>query len=137
VTENQIEIIDLEKLIKYELVYFSDCRWISEIYDYKDMMCDRGVIDVVDFIVEERMEEDESWVESVGSFLNEEDWISGKEAGVNLVGGDILKYWSKCIIELKNERGKRQAILRKHRSLKEGVMDFEIDNLGIKKRGWL
>jgi hypothetical protein len=81
-------VIDLEKLIKYELVYFSDCRWISEIYDYKDMMCDRGGIDVVDFIVEERMEKDESWVESVGSFLNEEDWKEKDNWRDDLIEGD-------------------------------------------------
>ena len=68
-------------------------------------------------------------------FLNEEDWLKGKEAGVNVVGGDILKYWSKCIIELKNN-GKRKAIIRKHRSLPEKDFNFEIINNGIRKRGW-
>ncbi|MFH1358336.1 MAG: AAA family ATPase, partial [archaeon] len=28
-------------------------------------------------------------------FLSEEEWLAGKQAGVNVVGGDILKYWSK------------------------------------------
>jgi DNA repair protein RadB len=70
-------------------------------------------------------------------FLNEEDWLSGKKAGVNLVGGDILKYWSKCIIELQNKNGKKKAILRKHRSLPEVELNFDICNEGIRKRGWL
>jgi len=70
-------------------------------------------------------------------FLNEEDWASGKEAGVNMVGGDILKYWSKCIIELQNKNGRRKAIIRKHRSLPEKEFNFEIVNEGIVKRGWL
>ena len=70
-------------------------------------------------------------------FLNEEDWLSGKEAGVNVVGGDILKYWSKCIIELKNKNGRKKAIIRKHRSLPEKEFNFEIVNEGIIKRGWL
>jgi len=70
-------------------------------------------------------------------FLNEEDWALGKEAGVNLVGGDILKYWSKCIIELQNKNGRRKAIIRKHRSLPEKEFNFEIVNEGIVKRGWL
>ena len=70
-------------------------------------------------------------------FLSEEDWISGKEAGTKIVGGDLLKYWSKCIIELKNRHGKKQAIIRKHRSLPEKELNFEICNEGIKKRGWL
>jgi len=72
------------------------------------------------------------------NFLSEEDWISGKEAGVNVVGGDLLKYWSKCIIELKNKNGKKIAIIKKHRSLPEKELSFEIVNEGIRKRrGWL
>jgi DNA repair protein RadB len=40
---------------------------------------------------------------------------------VNMVGGDILKYASKCLIELqKAHKGKRVAIIRKHRSMPEG-----------------
>ena len=70
-------------------------------------------------------------------FLSEEDWMAGKEAGVNVVGGDILKYWSKCIIELKNKAGRKKAIIRKHRSLPEKEINFEILNEGIRRRGWL
>lgn len=70
-------------------------------------------------------------------FLSEEDWMAGKEAGVNVVGGDILKYWSKCIIELQNKHGKKKAIIRKHRSLAESELNFEVVNEGIKKRGWI
>jgi len=70
-------------------------------------------------------------------FLSEEEFRKGKERGVNMVGGDILKYWSKCIIELQNNRGKKKAILRKHRSLPEKELNFEIINKGIKKRGWI
>jgi len=70
-------------------------------------------------------------------YLSEEDWLAGKEAQANLVGGDILKYWSKCIIELKNKNGRKKAIIRKHRSLPEKEMNFEIVNEGIRKRGWL
>ena len=54
---------------------------------------------------------------------------------VNMVGGDILKYWSKCIIELQKGIGRRKAILRKHRSLAEGEISFEIINSGIRRRG--
>jgi DNA repair protein RadB len=71
------------------------------------------------------------------SFLTEEEMRAGKEKNANMVGGDILKYWSKCIIELKNNRGRRIAILKKHRSLPEKELDFEIVNEGIRKRGWL
>ena len=70
-------------------------------------------------------------------FLSEEEWLSGKQAGVNVVGGDLLKYWSKCIIELQNNNGKKRAIIRKHRSIQEKDLNFEIVNEGIKKKGWL
>jgi len=37
---------------------------------------------------------------------------------INMVGGDLLKYGSKCLIELQaGHTGKRKAILRKHRSI--------------------
>lgn len=54
-----------------------------------------------------------------------------------MVGGDILKYWSKCHIELVNDKNGRIAHLKKHRSLKEKSIEFEIVNSGIKKRGWI
>ena len=82
-------VIDLEKLFKYELVYFSSCRWINEIYDYKDMMCDEGGIDVVNFIVEERMEKEENWVKYVGDYINDENWKEKENWRDNLVEGDI------------------------------------------------
>lgn len=54
-----------------------------------------------------------------------------------MVAGNVMQYWSKCVIELANEGGKRVAYLRKHRSLPEGKIDFVIVNEGIKKKGWL
>ena len=56
---------------------------------------------------------------------------------IRMVGGDILKYWSKCLIEVTNERGRRTAFLRKHRSLPEKSLGFQIHNGGIRKRGWI
>jgi len=70
------------------------------------------------------------------NFLSDEELKAGKEKSVNMVGGDILKYWSKCLIELKNEGSRRKAILRKHRSLEEKELAFYITNEGIKKSGW-
>ena len=56
---------------------------------------------------------------------------------VNMVGGDILKYWSKCLIELKKVgAGRRKAILRKHRSLPEKEFSFVINDKGINKSGF-
>lgn len=70
-------------------------------------------------------------------FLSEEDLRAGKQRENKMVGGDILQYWSKCIIELKSERGRRKAVLRKHRSLREKELSFEINDHGIRKRGWI
>lgn len=52
---------------------------------------------------------------------------------VNMVGGDILKYSSKCLIELQNlHDGMRKVLLRKHRSISEGKeVIFKIVNEGI------
>jgi DNA repair protein RadB len=52
----------------------------------------------------------------------------------NIVGGDILKYWSKCLIYLEPADGFRRAVLHKHRSIKEGKeVYFEIRQNGIFK----
>jgi DNA repair protein RadB len=72
-----------------------------------------------------------------GEFMSEEDFRAGKERTVSMVGGDLLKYWSKCILEVKNQRGKRTLAIKKHRSLPEKEMDFEIINEGIRKKGWI
>jgi len=52
---------------------------------------------------------------------------------IKMVGGDILKYWSKCLIELEiTPEKKRKAILKKHRSLSEGKEAlFEIKQVGF------
>ena len=54
---------------------------------------------------------------------------------VRMVGGDLLKYSSKCLIELKKtDNNERAAILRKHRSLPEKKqVRFEIENCGFKE----
>ena len=52
---------------------------------------------------------------------------------VQVVGGDLIKYGSKCIIELQiGHAGKRKAILRKHRSIPgEKEVFFKIVQEGI------
>ena len=52
---------------------------------------------------------------------------------VNLVGGDIVLYGSKCLIELQKAHGNRRvAIVRKHRSLPESRnVVFEITESGL------
>ena len=54
-----------------------------------------------------------------------------------MVGGDILKYWGKCLIELTNDKGRRVMSLRKHRSLAEKDLVFQIYDGGVRRRGWL
>ena len=52
---------------------------------------------------------------------------------VNVVGGDVIKYGSKCLIELQIlPRGGRRAVLRKHRFLpEERSVTFRIVNAGL------
>jgi len=70
-------------------------------------------------------------------FLSDEDKRKGIRPEANIVGGDLFRYWSKAIIELKNDRGKREAILLKHRSLPIKKMGFEIKDKGVFKKGWI
>ena len=52
---------------------------------------------------------------------------------IGIVGGDLIRYWSKCLVELRIlDNGVREAILRKHRYLPEGLsVKFKIINDGI------
>ena len=53
---------------------------------------------------------------------------------VKMVGGDLLKYGSKCLIEVQKFSNCRGLILRKHRSLPEGgEMKFKIVEKGIEE----
>lgn len=70
-------------------------------------------------------------------YISAEERDKGVSPEVRMVGGDLLKYWSKCIIQLENNNGRRRAILIKHRSMGEKELDFTINNAGIKKRGWI
>lgn len=54
-----------------------------------------------------------------------------------MVAGDVMKYWSKCLIELTHDHGRRVAFLHKHRSLPQKRLEFVVTNEGIKKKGWL
>ena len=72
-----------------------------------------------------------------GDFLSEQDWKKGVQREMHIVGGDLFKYWSKCIIELKLNRGRRKAILLKHRSLPLREINFGIRNKGIFRKRWI
>ena len=53
---------------------------------------------------------------------------------VNMVGGDILRYASKCLIELQKTDDYKKAIIRKHRSLPEGKeVKFKIIDSGLEE----
>jgi DNA repair protein RadB len=53
---------------------------------------------------------------------------------VKMVGGDLLKYGSKCLIEVRSFANCRGLILRKHRSLPEGLeAKFKIIGDGIEE----
>ena len=53
---------------------------------------------------------------------------------VKIVGGDLLKYGSKCMIELQNgKNGVRNFILRKHRSVGPKEVVFKIVEKGLEK----
>ncbi len=71
------------------------------------------------------------------TFITREEREEGLKPEVRMVGGDLLKYWSKCLIRLENNNGRRKAILIKHRSLKEKEMEFYIIDEGIKRKGWI
>ena len=71
------------------------------------------------------------------SFLSRDEQEKNIPREVNIVGGDLFKYWSKCIIELKDDKGKRKAVLLKHRSMRNKELSFEIKEKGIFKRGWI
>ena len=53
---------------------------------------------------------------------------------INMVGGDIIKYGSKCLLELQiTPNNKRRAVLKKHRSMpEEKEITFEIVEKGLK-----
>ena len=72
-----------------------------------------------------------------GEFLSNEERSKGVKPEMHMVGGDLLKYWGKCIILLESERGVRKAFLAKHRSLPEKSLTFKITNDNIIKSGWI
>ena len=51
---------------------------------------------------------------------------------IKMVGGDLLKYSSKCLLELSRHDDARKLILRRHRSLPEGLeLKFKIIEKGL------
>jgi DNA repair protein RadB len=58
--------------------------------------------------------------------------MKGDDSEIRIVGGDLLRHSSKCMIELKKENSNRVAILTYHRSIPEGKkVSFKITESGI------
>ena len=66
--------------------------------------------------------------------LTSQVYSSFDNGRVKIVGGDILLYTSKCLLELESYNGKRRIILRKHRSIggDKSVL-FEIVESGVQE----
>ena len=61
------------------------------------------------------------------------DFDSKEKDKVKMVGGDLLKYSSKCLIELKKDEKKRFIRIIKHRSIKDDKeAEFEIVKEGLR-----
>jgi DNA repair protein RadB len=52
---------------------------------------------------------------------------------VVMVGGDLLKYGSKCIIEILKHRGCKTLVLKRHRSIGSKSVNFNIVESGFKE----
>lgn len=70
------------------------------------------------------------------TFIKDSDKLS-EEGRISMVGGDLLKYWSKCLIELSRKNNQRILRIRKHRALPDKILEFEIVDRGIRKKGWI
>jgi DNA repair protein RadB len=56
------------------------------------------------------------------------------DSAIHVVGGDLIKYGSKCLLELQPLHTKRRVILKKHRSIpSEGEGFFHIVERGIEE----
>lgn len=62
-------------------------------------------------------------------------YTSFDEGNMEIVGKDVPKYWSKCLLKLSEKgKNKRQMEIAKHRSLPEGKkIQFKITNDGLKE----
>jgi len=69
---------------------------------------------------------------NIAVIITTQVYSSFENDGVEPVGGSMLKYWSKVILELKKEGREIEAVLVKHRELPDGMKTrFVITNSGI------
>jgi len=68
--------------------------------------------------------------------LTNQVYVHLETGNITPVGSDIMRYWSKIMIELEKNENSRTAILRKHKFMPEGVrLEFRIVNSGIEVIG--
>ncbi len=156
----QIAGKDLEKVMDntffYEPTSFSDQQFIIE---NLDVAMDRGIgLIILDSAVAlyryERTEENSAELSralssqiaklaslarkhNIAVIITSQVYSSyDGENGVEPVGGSVLKYWSKVTVELKKNGGSIEAVLVRHRELKEGIsVRFRITGKGIEGVG--
>jgi len=70
---------------------------------------------------------------SIPVIVTNQVYTSFDEEGLELVGRDVPKYWSKCLIKLSNkDKNVRKLEISKHRSMPEGRNTrFKITNQGL------
>ena len=73
--------------------------------------------------------------ENIPVMVTNQVYTAFDEDELELVGRDVPRYWSKCLLKLSNvENGVRKAEIEKHRSLPEGkAKKFKIANSGLVK----
>lgn len=71
---------------------------------------------------------------NLAAIVTNQVYSSQQDGSAEPIGGNILKYWSKAIIELQNDgKGVREAILIRHRSIPEGLKaKFVISSDGLR-----
>jgi DNA repair protein RadB len=146
----------LDNTYFYEPASFADQQFIIDNLDYL-MKEDIGLIvldSLVAFYRYERKDENATEInKALASQLSKLSSLARKynlaviistqvyssydnEDGVEPVGGAVLKYWSKVIIELKKINGEIEAVLIRHRDLPSGLkVKFRISEKGIESSG--
>jgi len=71
--------------------------------------------------------------QGVPVILTEQVYDNLTNGQINLVGGNMLRNWSKCLIELEKDNSKRRIIVRKPEEYKGQKENFEIKEKGIFK----
>jgi DNA repair protein RadB len=71
--------------------------------------------------------------QNIAVLVTNQVYQSPEDNEIHMVGGDLLKYWSKCLIELEHLGNKRKLKLIKHRSLPQKEFFYRIVESGIAK----